>query len=195
MNIFLNRDGSCQKVTPYRIYQGSANVSTITVIAPFNTQSALSIAFSLPNGTRTTYQGMSFSPSNQPGKNDGIFFWTYKIPFAVTEYAGTVGVSINVVSATNNQTSYLCTFEVEESIVPTVPAEPDNDTWEALLVLYQQNAVAIAAFADGKVPIGNVTIETLPTGENADVSVAWDETDSEIDFSFKIPQGEKRRRR
>lgn len=189
MNIFLNRDGSCQKVSPSHIYQGSANVNTITVVAPYDNNTALAIAFALPNGTKTIYQPMSYAAGNQPGASDGVYFWTYKLPLAVTEFPGVVGVSINAVSATGNQTSYQCTFEVEESIVPTVPPEPDNDTWEALLVLYQQNAAAIAALAEGRVPVGDVTTETLPAGEDAEVEVTWDSVDGELDFDFKIPQG------
>jgi len=143
MLIFLNADGSAQKVTPEHIYQGSTQVNQIEVIAPYDNLTAMSIAFSLPNGTATTYMPMLY-PTTQPYSLQGLFAWNYSIPYAVTENEGTVGIVINAVGSTGNRTSYQVSFLVETSILPEPPAEPEADTWELLLQYYQLNASQIA---------------------------------------------------
>lgn len=97
MVFFLNLDGTMTKADNERVFQGSNGVAKISVVAPFNPSNgtALNIAFSLPNGTHTNYVPMA---SQEYDAATGMGLWTYKLTNSITQYAGTVGVIINVTS-------------------------------------------------------------------------------------------------
>ena len=49
MVIFINDKGNAEIITPEQVYQGSNNVTDITVIAPFSPQTVMHIGFILPD--------------------------------------------------------------------------------------------------------------------------------------------------
>lgn len=144
MVIFLNLDGSCQKITPERIYQGSSNVTDVTVVAPFPATTAMQIGFILPNGLYWTNStdGSRYSPMEQveQSMNEEVSVWHYTLPGSVTKQMGDLYVAINAVTAQGdkvlgNKTSYMCKVQIEESVLPDLPEEPDPSV-DDLLLLY-----------------------------------------------------------
>jgi len=91
MVIFLNSDGSCQKITPEHVYQGSNNVDDITVVAPYAQSTALLIGFVLPNGLYwESPEGSRYAPMDYvPQSVDGnVGAWHYNLRGSVTELMG-----------------------------------------------------------------------------------------------------------
>ncbi|MDE7406485.1 MAG: hypothetical protein K2M89_06405 [Clostridiales bacterium] len=139
MVIFLNPDGTAEKVTPEHVYQGSNNVIDITVIAPYSMSTAIQIGFILPNGLYWTspapenarYAPMEFvGPSEENGTAGA---WSFVLPISVTEQVGEVQVAINAIGTTGNTTSYLCQFTVEESVLPNLPdASPEPSVYDLI---------------------------------------------------------------
>lgn len=136
MVIFLNMDGSCQKVTPEHIYQGSNNVNDITVIAPYAKSTTLFIGFILPNGLYWQssdgfrYMPMDYVPQSIDKK---VGAWHYKLRDSVTELQGDLYIAINAVTAQGNTTSYLCKAIIEKSVLPSLPPTPEPGVYELIL--------------------------------------------------------------
>ena len=51
MILSFNANGDIQTLVPERIYQGSNNANTISVVAPFPTTTTMQIKFRLPDGS------------------------------------------------------------------------------------------------------------------------------------------------
>lgn len=136
MVIFLNLDGSAEKITPQRIYQGSNNVTEITVIAPYPPDTALEIGFILPDGLYwNTPDGAHYAPMGFVGQNaeTRASAWNYVLPRSVTERQGEVCAAINARADDGNTTSYLCRFVIEESVLPEPPSAPEPGVYDLLL--------------------------------------------------------------
>lgn len=142
MVIYLNQDGSAQKVVPERIFQGTNNVIAIDVIAPYAPTTALEIAFTLPNRQQTTYMPMTYVTAVISGAQTASA-WEYVLQSNVTEYEGTVLISINAIGKNGNKTSYSVNFNVERSILPDLPPAPTPDVYQLLLQYIQQNSMNI----------------------------------------------------
>lgn len=140
MVIFLKLDGSCQKLTPQNVYQGSNNVTDITIVAPFPSTTALQIGFILPNGLYwQTSDGARYVPMEYVSQsvNDKVSVWHYNLRASVTEQMGDLYIAINAVTAQGNTTSYLCKQIIEESVLPSIPSDPEPGVYE-LITLYLQ---------------------------------------------------------
>lgn len=138
MVVFLNADGSAQKVTPQHVYQGSNNVNEITVIAPFANTTALQIGFVLPGGLYwESSDGARYAPMElMPQSIDpSVSAWHYNLTASLTEEMGELYVAINAVTGQGNTTSYMCKVLIEESVLPNLPDEPDPGVYD-LLQLY-----------------------------------------------------------
>lgn len=153
MVIFLKTDGvgkgDAQIITPEVVYQGSDNVTDITVIAPFSAQTAMSIGFILPNGLYWFAPPLDPNDPHSGGNYAPMVFvkqdfttkanvWKYTLPRSVTEMHGVVQIALNAAymdgeTQKANCTSFLCSFTVQESVVPMPPAtEPPADVYELL---------------------------------------------------------------
>lgn len=142
MVIFLNLDGSAQKVVPERIFQGTNNVIAIDVIAPYAPTTALEIAFTLPNRQQTAYMPMTYVSAVTCGALTASA-WEYALQRNVTEYEGTVLVGINAIGQTGNKTLYAVNFNVKRSILADLPPAPTLDVYQLLLQYVQQNTFNI----------------------------------------------------
>ncbi|MDR3317927.1 MAG: hypothetical protein LBS99_00630, partial [Clostridiales bacterium] len=142
MVIFLNLDGSAEKVSPQRLFQGSNNVTNVDVIAPFSSLTALNIGFIRPDGTVRGYFPMEYVTQSV---NPKAAVWTFKLPFAVLNEMGELSIAINAVTVKGNTTSYLCVVTVEESVLPyPQPEPPDPDAYD-YITLYLQRLEARTA--------------------------------------------------
>lgn len=141
MVIFLKLDGSCQKLTPQNVYQGSNNVTDITVVAPFPSTTALQIGFILPSGVYwETSDNARYVPMEYVSQSvsDKVSVWHYNLPRSVTEQMGDLYIAINAVTAQGNTTSYLCKQFVEESVLPSIPTEPEPGVYDLILLYLQR---------------------------------------------------------
>lgn len=135
MVIFLNLDGSCQKITPEHIYQGSDNVTDITVVAPFSPDTAMGIGFILPNGRYwTNDDGVRYMPMEfaEQSVNQNISAWHFALPGSVTAAMGDLYIAFNAVTIMGNTTSYMCKVQIEESVLPNDAPPPDMSVYDYL---------------------------------------------------------------
>lgn len=143
MVIYLNTDGTAEKVTPQHVYQGSNNVIDITVIAPYPNTCAMEIGFILPNdlywqapSTEEGKYGGNYAPMESVTDYDTVSAnaWNFVLPITVTQMPGKVGIAIKATTAHGERTSYLCEFIVEESILPILPASaPEPSVYQLIL--------------------------------------------------------------
>lgn len=159
MVIFLNADGSCEKVTPEHVYQGSDNVNEITVIAPFAQSTTLMIGFVLPNGLYwqssdgSRYAPMDYVPQSI---NGNVGAWHYNLRRSVTKLMGDLYIAVNAITAQGNTTSYMCKVFIEESVLPNLPSAPEPDVYELILKYLGRVQGSLVA-----------SIEKLPGASNA----------------------------
>ncbi|MBQ7828635.1 MAG: hypothetical protein IJ386_10285 [Clostridia bacterium] len=90
MKVYLNAEGAILQTVPSVIPRGST-VTDFEVEAPFAAV-AISVRFILRKGTTEPLLLTRVSSVSSPGLN----VWTAKLPFAVTEYAGTVPYVIEI---------------------------------------------------------------------------------------------------
>lgn len=135
MVIFLNLDGSCENVTPQKVYQGSNNVTEITVVAPFPSTTEMQIGFVLPDGLywesseHARYAPMEFVPQETVS---GINVWKFILPFSVTAQQGDLYIAVNATTTDGNTTSYMVKQIIEESVLPNEPNPPDLSVYDYL---------------------------------------------------------------
>lgn len=139
MIFFVANDGTIIKGLPSPVYQGAANSNTITVIAPFASNTAATVAFQLPNGTWASPAAMAAQNALQGIVNEetGQTYagWTYDIPNEITTYYGTVTVQFffysaqaGVVTATSSTS-----FQVGRGVPAVLPETPSEDIYGQIL--------------------------------------------------------------
>lgn len=139
MVIFMNLDGSCENVSPQHVYQGSNNVTDITVVAPFPSTTAMQIGFILPDGLYwQSTDGARYAPMEfvEQDIDNSVCVWRFVLSSSsITLQQGDLLIAINAVTSDGNTTSYLCKQEIEESVLPNLPSAPEPSVYE-LLQLY-----------------------------------------------------------
>lgn len=187
MIIYIASDGQARLVSPQHVYQGSS-VTDITVIAPFPAQTAMTVAFSLPDGKMFGgVQGAMQTPqydmtpqyvmtllANQPELPDNVYAWQYVMPFAITQNAGQAKVSVTAhftqgseeATSFTQQTSAQVEFTIEPSTVGTLPDEPTEDAWTQIInaiAATQGNVTAITSdiedIVDGAIAVGKAVAD------------------------------------
>lgn len=139
MLFFVANDGTIIKGLPSPVYQGAANTNTIYLIAPFATNTAVTVAFKLPNGVWTEPAAMTAQNALQGIVNEvtGQTYagWTYDIPNNITEYYGTVtaqfffySAQAGVITATS-----ATSFQVAKGVPAVLPDTPSEDIYEQIL--------------------------------------------------------------
>lgn len=135
MVIFLNLDGSCENVTPQKVYQGSNNVTEITVVSPFPSTTEMQIGFVLPDGLywetaeHARYAPMEFVPQETVS---GVNVWKFILPFSVTAKQGDLYIAVNATTTDGNTTSYMVKQIIEESVLPNAPNPPELSVYDYL---------------------------------------------------------------
>lgn len=191
MIIYIASDGQARLVSPQHVYQGS-NVTDITVVAPFPSQTAMTVAFSLPDGkmfggvqgTIQTPPYMMTLLANQPELPDNVYAWQYVMPSAITQNAGQAKVSITAhfvqgsgkAASFTQQTSAQVEFTIEPSVVGTLPDEPTEDAWSQII-----NAIAAT---QGNVTANTSDIEDIVNGTTAVGKAVADQKGNVIDETY-----------
>lgn len=170
MEIFINTQGTATKLSPQHVYQGT-NVSQINLYAPFPSQTSLSVAFMLPDGTTTPYYPMTFTGITSD-EAEGINLWQYVMPFAITQDAGAARVAFlatfNENGTAAQQTSAYVDFTIEQSALPALPDEPTPDVWTQILSYLSAQDTKIAAIQSDVADIEQVADEA---NTNADAAL------------------------
>lgn len=137
--IYMNTEGTAQKVSPSQIYQGS-NQSSVTVFANVPTTTAMSIAFKLPDGTNTSYYPMTYISNS-----DGLAQYEFTLNSSLTQKAGQAAIALRSVFSDGRQTSQLIAFEIEPSVLPELPSSVDEDAYEIIMQYLQKDREDIVA--------------------------------------------------
>ena len=156
MVVYIFTDGNVKIVSPENIYQGST-VSEITLLTPFPSTTSLSVGFVMPDGTKLTAQPMNYTQTIVDGQS--VTAYTYTLPYTVTEQAGEVQMAFAALFSNGTQTSYMARFEVQESVLPEPPAQPDENTYE-LILQYAQTAMQNAANAQSAAEAAQTAAES-----------------------------------
>lgn len=139
MIFFVANDGTIIKGMPSPVYQGAANSNTIYLIAPFASNTAVTVAFRLPNGVVTSPAAMTAQNALQGIVNaeTGQTYagWTYDLPNGITEMYGTVTVQFFFYSAEAGviTPTSSTSFEVGRGVPAVLPDTPEDDVYENIL--------------------------------------------------------------
>lgn len=191
MIIYIASDGQARLVSPQHVYQGSS-VTDITVIAPFPAQTAMTVAFSLPDGKMFGgVQGAMQTPqyvmtllANQPELPDNVYAWQYVMSSAITQNAGQAKVSVTAQFAQGSgkattftqQTSAQVEFTIEPSVPGELPGDPTQDAWSEII-----NALAAT---QGNVTANTSDIEDIVDGTTAVGKAVADQNGNVIDETY-----------
>lgn len=137
MVVYIEMDGNVKILSPENLYQGSTT-NRVTLITPFPSTTAVGVGFILPDGTTVTdSSGSNYFPmellNTETSAGVTATAYEYVLPFTVLEQYGELKIAFKATFTNGNQTSYLATVEVQESILPTPPENPDEDTYQLLL--------------------------------------------------------------
>ncbi len=135
--IYFNGEGTAEKLSPEHVYQGS-NQSGVLVFAPTPPQTAMGIAFKLPDGTSTPYYPMTYQ-----GNYEGLSQYEYTMPTSITQLSGQAVIAVQALYSDGQQNSQQVDFEIEPSVV-VVPPEPTPDIYDLLKQAIVKNAADIA---------------------------------------------------
>lgn len=168
MIFYCDLQGNLKAFQNETVYQGSNNVTTIYVVAPFSRPVGLNISFTKPNKLVTSPAIMKWvgtlgnvkipvSFVNIPEQfTDTYNVWAYALPYSITEQSGVVGVSVNAVIADSvdesgqqayrgNLTTFTGQFTVAYSALPSpptdIPTEWTQDKVLDLLNNYYNDAI------------------------------------------------------
>lgn len=168
MNFYADSGGTILAVDPERIFQGSAMANTVRFIGAFPSNASVLISYTLPDGTKTIGQLMTFNKvlSGIVSESNGVklSIWEQKIgvkyvtqddgtikampDYTVLEQAGKVEIHFAVVQADNDgnpvtQTTAVSSFVCEKGTPLEMPSEAFDD-YESLLnqILAQLSIIA-----------------------------------------------------
>lgn len=140
MIFFIGNDGTVINSVPSPVYQGSAGVNDIYVVAPFASNLQATVAFKLPNGVYTERYPMKLvnEITELVNKKTGQMCsgWQFSMPNNITEYFGTVTAQFFFYSAQQGK-QIACsatTFTVGRGVPPILPDRPTDDVYELILV-------------------------------------------------------------
>ncbi len=139
MIFFIGNDGTVINSVPSPVYQGSAGVNDIYVVAPFASNLQATVAFKLPNGVYTERYPMKLvnEITELVNKKTGQMCsgWQFSMPNNITEYFGTVTAQFFFYSAQQGK-QIACsatTFTVGRGVPPILPDRPTDDVYELIL--------------------------------------------------------------
>ena len=134
MIIKINSDGTVINTLPEIVVQGSINVNTIRVVAPFSQSVSATIKFTLPNGYVTGILPMdahAFSPDDKVG------IWSIPLTQPITQYSGSVQFTVSFSSLSSGVGQVLpvvhSSFNVQKASTPELPLEPTPDVYDLIL--------------------------------------------------------------
>ena len=159
--IYIDSEGTAQKVSPSQVYEGS-NQSVVTVFANVPTTTAMSIAFKLPDGTKTAYYPMTFIQNP-----DGLSQYEFTLNSSITQKRGQAAIALMSIFSDGHQTSQLIKFEIQESILPELPPSIDESAYEIIKQYLQKDRTDIIALQSQQADIQEVADNAMQASQNA----------------------------
>lgn len=159
--IYIDSEGTAQKVSPSQVYEGS-NQSVVTVFANVPTTTAMSIAFKLPDGTKTAYYPMTFIQNP-----DGLSQYEFTLNSSITQKKGQAAIALMSIFSDGHQTSQLIKFEIQESILPELPPSIDESAYEIIKQYLQKDRTDIIALQSQQADIQEVADNAMQASQNA----------------------------
>lgn len=140
MKVYLNAEGEILQTVPSAIPRGTT-VADFEVEAPIAAL-AITVRFSLRAGVTDPLLLPRISSVSSPGLN----VWSAKLPYAVTEYAGTIAYQIEVQDANGYIiASPRGTLTITPGIAPVLPDNPPIDAWRSMMDYLQRIYDSVAA--------------------------------------------------
>lgn len=140
MKVYLNAEGEILQTVPSAIPRGTT-VADFEVEAPIAAL-AITVRFSLRAGVTDPLLLPRISSVSSPGLN----VWSAKLPYAVTEYSGTIAYQIEVQDANGYIiASPRGTLTITPGIAPVLPDNPPIDAWRSMMDYLQRIYDSVAA--------------------------------------------------
>ena len=141
MIFYYNASGDILSAVFDEVYQGSNKANTIYFICPSARSNAVSVAFTLPDGTDTSRHVMTIDgDSGLNGVYDGegnVFnVWKFKVPSAITEKRGTVRAQFYISTPTETVATAAVDFAVSKGVSGVIPEI--GDSYEELVSLMSE---------------------------------------------------------
>ncbi len=138
MIFFADNDGTVINSYPSPVYQGSADVNNIYLIAPFAVNLNVAVAFRLPNGVYTERYLMTQAAeiTGAINKETGKPYagWQFSLPNEITQYYGTVTAQFYFYSGAGKVVASSATsFTVGRGVPEILPDEPSADIYDQIL--------------------------------------------------------------
>lgn len=167
MIFIIDNSGGILKSVPSPVYQGSNLASEIILAGYIPSWLTVTVSFTLPNGViseeKMMTAGGAFTAEDGTETKVPIYYWTYRVPFSVTEFAGKVIAQFRCRDGNGQITaSGAAGFSVTAGSPILAPEKPESTTVEEIFK-------AIASIAlDADAASGNA----LAAADNAEEAVA-----------------------
>lgn len=158
--IFISdSQGTITAVLPTPLNQGSNNVNTAVLVAPFPESNVISVAFTLPNGQyispRMGENEGAYSMTNVPGfsgkfyddNGAGYNAWSIELDYPLLTFSGDLTIQFFVSSAHGTMATSASTFTVQRGNPILTSNPPSAERWELIV---QAVAAAQQAEANAK---------------------------------------------
>lgn len=121
MIVYLNSNGTIEQVVPQSLTQGSNNENLIVVGENLSSFTALSAVFKLPNKQVLAPILMTKQQSNYVINNEIVNVWTCSLTEAVTNFSGTLELTINANAGGVITNSYTGAVQIAPTNAPSFP--------------------------------------------------------------------------
>lgn len=121
MIVYLNSNGTIEQVVPQNLTQGSNNENLIVVGSNLSSFTALSAVFKLPNKQVLAPILMTKQQSNYVINNEIVNVWTCDLNEAVTNFSGTLELTINANAGGVITNSYTGAVQIAPTNAPSFP--------------------------------------------------------------------------
>lgn len=121
MIVYLNSNGTIQQVVPQNLTQGSNNQDLIVIGENLSNFTALSAVFKLPNKQVLAPILMTKQQSDYVINNEIVNVWTCSLTEAVTNFSGTLELTINASAGGTITNSYTGAVQIAPTNAPSFP--------------------------------------------------------------------------
>lgn len=121
MIVYLNSNGTIEQVVPQNLTQGSNNENLIVVGSNLSSFTALSAVFKLPNKQVLAPILMTKQQSNYVINNEIVNVWVCDLNEAVTNFSGTLELTINANAGGVITNSYTGAVQIAPTNAPSFP--------------------------------------------------------------------------
>lgn len=140
MIVYLNADGTIQQVVPQNLIQGSNNQKLIVIGANLSDFTTLSAIFKLPNQQVLSPRLMIKQDSDYAINNEIVNAWSCDIDEPITNFSGTLELTINANSGGVVVNSYTGAVQIAPANTPVLPSidESSEEILERIFEIYGQ---------------------------------------------------------